>query len=323
MPDLLTTLAQLLSQREQERPNLNPQAPSTIPGTRELFARRPVQGRPSLGYGDVAPMPPQWAERGPQTIQAQQEVNPFPFPMGGPEAPQVRVAPMPQAARVGVSDQSSPGSFGNFADYANTTMGLRTPQAPLQAPQPWVQPVSTATWEAGRPSIGRGLEPPSAPARREPAPFSLEDEAWQAARRRVHGEVMAERQQQRMNLPRPHRPLIAQAWAGSTGGGTIGAAVGSRGAQSREAPIDLRRPILNNNDGSFSTERTITIEADGRQYLIPTIVGGRQRTEEEAIQLWQSGQNPEVGVFNSPAEAEQAAQARSARIGQIRGPRRP
>ena len=213
MADLPQLLAQLLGQREQERPNLNPQAPSTIPGTRGLFARRPVQGRPSLGYGDVAPMPPQWAERGPQTIQAPQEINPFPFPMGGQEAPQVPVAPMPQAARVGISGQNSPGSFGNFADYANEMMGLQTPQAPEPAPQPWVQPVSTATWEAGRPSIGRGLEPPNAPARRDPAPFSLEDEAWQAARARTHREVMAERHQQRMNLPRPGLPLIGQAWS--------------------------------------------------------------------------------------------------------------
>lgn len=213
MADLLTTLAQLLGQREEERPNLNPQAPSTIPGTRGLFGRRPVQGRPELGYGDVAPMPPNWAARGPQSMEAPQEMNPFPFPMGGPQTPQVPVAPMPRAARVGIADQDSPGSFGNFADYANTTMGLRRPQAPVQAPEPWRQPVGTETWAMGSPSIGRGMEPPSAPPRREPAPFSMEDAAWQAARRRIHEEIAAERRQERMDLPRPGRPLIAQAWS--------------------------------------------------------------------------------------------------------------
>ena len=209
MADLNQLLAQILGLREEERPNLNPHA-----GAPGLFGRRVVPGRPALGYGDVAPMPPQWAERGPQTISApQQQMNPFPFPVGGPEPQQVPVAPMPQAARVGISDQNSPGAFGNFADYANTTMGLRTPQAPVQAPEPWTQPVGTETWAAGRPSTGRGLEPPSAPARYEPAPFSMEDEAWQEARRRIHTEIQGERQRDRMNLPRPGRPLIAQAWS--------------------------------------------------------------------------------------------------------------
>ncbi|MEQ1491085.1 MAG: hypothetical protein ABL932_11100 [Terricaulis sp.] len=325
MADLAQLLAQLLGQREEERPNLNPQAPSTIPGTRGLFARRPVQGRPALGYGDVAPMPPQWAERGAQTIQAPpQEMNPFPFPMGGPQAPQVPVAPMPQAARVGISDQNSPASFGNFADYANATMGLQRPQEAAQPVAPWQMALDVPETDRYRPlqrgeaAPQRGLEPPSAPMQREPAPFSMEDESWQEAKRRTHEQVMAERRQRRMEMPRPGRPLIAQAWANNTGS-LMGAFAGIRSQQSRQAPIDMNRPILNNNDGSFSTERTITIEADGRQYLIPTIVGGRQRTEDEAIQLWRSGQNPEVGTFNSAEEAERAAQARSARIGQVRG----
>jgi hypothetical protein len=225
--DLSQLLAQLLGQREQEQPNLNPQAPSTIPGTRGLFARRPVQGRPSLGYGDVAPMPPQWAERGPQTIQAPQEINPFPFPMGGQEAPQVPVAPMPQAARVGVSDQNSPGSFGNFADYANTTMGLQTPQAPEPPPQPWMQPTSTPTWAAGRPSIGRGMEPPSAPAGQRAT--DLENDAWNAALERTRGRARFEGQRERQRLPRPGLPLVSQAWADE--GGLMGGLVGLEGSR--------------------------------------------------------------------------------------------
>lgn len=230
MADLSQLLAQLLGQREQEQPNLNPQAPSTIPGTRGLFARRPVQGRPSLGYGDVAPMPPQWAERGPQTIQAPQEINPFPFPMGGQEAPQVPVAPMPQAARVGVSDQNSPGSFGNFADYANTTMGLQTPQAPEAAPQPWMQPTSTPTWAAGRPSIGRGMEPPSAPAGRRST--DLENDRFNRGLELARAAIQAERDYDMRHLPRQGRPLIGQAWADNTGS-RLGTMAGVRGAPSR------------------------------------------------------------------------------------------
>lgn len=323
MADFANMLAQLFGQREEERPNLNPTAPNTTPGTRGLFGLRPVQGRPALGYGDVAPLPPQWAERGPQSLEAPPELNPFPFPMGGPQTPQVPVAPMPRAARVGIADQDSPGSFGNFADYANTTMGLARPEAQEQPAPQWQMALDVPATDRYRPlqrgeaAPQRGLEPPSAPRQNR---ADMEDAAWRAALERARRYIQAERQYDMRRMPRPGQPLISQAWADDRGG-RMGALVGARGSQSREAPIDLRRPILNNSDGSFSTERTITIEADGRQYLIPTIVGGRQRTEEEAIRLWQSGQNPEVGVFNSADEAERAAQARSARIGQVRGRR--
>lgn len=84
-------------------------------------------------------------------------------------------------------------------------------------------------------------------------------------------------------------------------------------------PIDTSRPILNNPDGSFSTERTITVEMDGRHYNIPTIVNGQQVTPDQAVQLFRAGKNPAVGVFGSAQEANAAAQARSQQIGQVRG----
>lgn len=71
------------------------------------------------------------------------------------------------------------------------------------------------------------------------------------------------------------------------------------------------RPVIRNPDGSVSTERTITIEVDGRHVLLPTIVDGKQRSESEAVQLWRGGKNKEVGTFASAAEAERAAIARS------------
>jgi hypothetical protein len=75
------------------------------------------------------------------------------------------------------------------------------------------------------------------------------------------------------------------------------------------------KQILNNADGSHSTERTITVEMDGRHFLIPTIVGGKQRTADEAIQLMRSGKNKPVGDFGSASEAETAAKARSQALG--------
>lgn len=85
------------------------------------------------------------------------------------------------------------------------------------------------------------------------------------------------------------------------------------------APIDLNRPKLQNADGSFSTERTITIEADGKHYLIPTIVNGKQLPEQQAISEWASGRNNHVGVFGSASEADAAARSRSSQIGVVRG----
>lgn len=83
------------------------------------------------------------------------------------------------------------------------------------------------------------------------------------------------------------------------------------------------RPILQNEDGSFSTERTMTasFDEDGQEvfYNIPTIVSGRDVGEDEAVRLFREGKNPPVGRFSSLGEAEDAAQKRSDAIGVARG----
>ena len=83
--------------------------------------------------------------------------------------------------------------------------------------------------------------------------------------------------------------------------------------------IDLSRPIIKNGDGSFSTERTITVEADGRHYVIPTIVNGKEYAPDQAVRLWTQGKNQHVGEFGSAQEADAYARNRSAQIGRIRG----
>lgn len=111
-------------------------------------------------------------------------------------------------------------------------------------------------------------------------------------------------------------PMAAQPGAAATmptgftadqGGGNIG------------APIDTTRPRLENPDGSFSTEETITIDMDGRFFNIPTIVNGRRISEDEAIRLFEQGQNQPVGEFGSLREATRAARARTNEIGRVRG----
>jgi N12 class adenine-specific DNA methylase/predicted RNA methylase len=83
--------------------------------------------------------------------------------------------------------------------------------------------------------------------------------------------------------------------------------------------VDTKRPKIENPDGSFSTEETITIEADGKWVNIPTIVGGQRVGEDQAIELFKSGKNPAVGAFPTLPEAETAARGRSEDIGNIRG----
>lgn len=83
--------------------------------------------------------------------------------------------------------------------------------------------------------------------------------------------------------------------------------------------IDTSRPSIENEDGSFSTESTITVERDGRYYLVPSIVGGKRLSDEEAALAWYDGKNPEVGGFRSAEEAGTAAKRRSETIGKKRG----
>lgn len=85
------------------------------------------------------------------------------------------------------------------------------------------------------------------------------------------------------------------------------------------APIDKSRPILKNADGSFSTERTITVEMDGKHLVIPTIVNGKQVSDDEAVKAYREGRNKAVGEFATAKEANDYAVSRSKQIGRERG----
>lgn len=87
------------------------------------------------------------------------------------------------------------------------------------------------------------------------------------------------------------------------------------------SPIDTSRPIVENPDGSFSTERSITVTTDGlnggKPTNIPTIWDGKELPHKEAInRAIQSGNT--YAAFNSIDEAVDAAKKRSSTIGQIR-----
>jgi len=72
--------------------------------------------------------------------------------------------------------------------------------------------------------------------------------------------------------------------------------------------IDLtKRPRVKNPDGSISTVRSIGVTFDDGTYLLPTVVGNRVVSDDEAVQHFRkTGQH--LGVFNNPAESNAYAE---------------
>ena len=77
----------------------------------------------------------------------------------------------------------------------------------------------------------------------------------------------------------------------------------------KEGNIDLSsRPVVKNSDGTISTVRSIGVEVDGREVLIPTVSDdGRVMSNEEAVKTFkQTGRH--LGVFDTPENASAYAQ---------------
>ena len=169
----------------------------------------------------------------------------------------------------------------------------------------------------------------------DPAKWIYDSPEVQAQKKKIHAQILANRASDVAKVYRGETPSVF-------GGNTpeqdkdnafldqIRMALGGPQAASRNfaqpggrqfqvAPgINTQRPAINNPDGSISTEKTITIEIDGKYYLVPTIVNGKQVTPDEAVLSMMSGKNPAVGEFNSAVEAEVAARLRSSQIGNTR-----
>lgn len=74
-----------------------------------------------------------------------------------------------------------------------------------------------------------------------------------------------------------------------------------------EGNIDLNnRIVVRNNDGSISTERSFSVNIDGQEVLLPTIIYGKVKTQNEAIDhYYATGEY--LGKFNTVAAAEDYA----------------
>lgn len=63
------------------------------------------------------------------------------------------------------------------------------------------------------------------------------------------------------------------------------------------------RPVLHNDDGSYSTTSSMSIGTDKGETLIPTVVGGTRLSEEDAIKHFHdTGEH--LGVFDTPEHAD-------------------
>ena len=82
---------------------------------------------------------------------------------------------------------------------------------------------------------------------------------------------------------------------------------------------DINRPYYIDDAGERRTEYKIGINVDGKETLIPTVVDGRQLTEDEARDRYRKT-GLHMGQFNTPEEADYAARLRTARYKMLEDP---
>ena len=72
--------------------------------------------------------------------------------------------------------------------------------------------------------------------------------------------------------------------------------------------IDLNnRKVVRNKDGSISTERSFSVNIDGKETLLPTVIDGKIVSEDEAIDYYyKTGKH--LGRFDTVEEAEAYAE---------------
>lgn len=88
--------------------------------------------------------------------------------------------------------------------------------------------------------------------------------------------------------------------------------------------IDLtNRPVVQNPDGTISTVRSVGVNLDGKEYLLPTISDdGRQLSTEEAVDQFRKTGN-HLGIFDTPDAATNYAQTLHNQQAQMYGNQAP
>jgi hypothetical protein len=82
---------------------------------------------------------------------------------------------------------------------------------------------------------------------------------------------------------------------------------------------DINRPSYIDEAGNKRSEYRMGKNIDGRETLIPTVVGGKQLSEDEALdRYYKTGLH--MGQFNTPEEADYASRLRTARYNMLEDP---
>lgn len=77
-----------------------------------------------------------------------------------------------------------------------------------------------------------------------------------------------------------------------------------------------RGQVVQNKDGSTSSERTMTFEDNGIYYVVPTLFRGQQLMPEQAFMFFKRGHLPAVAAAGSLKEANEMAGKRSKMLGE-------
>ena len=83
----------------------------------------------------------------------------------------------------------------------------------------------------------------------------------------------------------------------------------------KELPLPGAGTRVNNPDGSFSTERSMGVNIDGREYVLPTLLNGKQATPDEAIEAAKQRGLENYPNFATQEEASEFARNRSEALG--------
>jgi hypothetical protein len=82
---------------------------------------------------------------------------------------------------------------------------------------------------------------------------------------------------------------------------------------------DINRPSYIDDEGGRRSEYKMGVNIDGKETLLPTVVGGRQLTEDQAeAQYMRTGLN--MGKFNNVEDADYASRLRTARYNMLEDP---
>ena len=82
---------------------------------------------------------------------------------------------------------------------------------------------------------------------------------------------------------------------------------------------DINRPSYIDNSGNKRSEYKMGINVNGKETLIPSVVGGRQLTADQAVDRYRST-GLHMGKYNTVDEADYAARLRTARYNMLEDP---